>query len=1086
MFQAKFEASATVAAMEEVDCDEVFAFHCLATYQIYSQIVSCNIISDVRTDMLCSDPRQDVRTSGVTTKNQWEAKEEWQPTQDKDKWRAFEPVEVPTSRWWEMRLDNNLWEVPAKLSGPEKDTSGELKPSGSGEEAILPSDSTPAMPSVVSVKETKPAKSMALKLAANVAELAEAAEALIDPARTSSQKQTSSSNRNKTEGKKEYIDPTAKPVDVVNDKEDKFPGETGYLRPFYRKGDNNPFVDEEDSSPYYGRGLTINGDTKWRNGRPYLPVLHKDTAPATSARDIKDVNDIVVKEGGKYDDETNTPAPTELITTSTPSSIPEKLNDNRNLNEEIEKFLEDSSETETGNKNGEGKTKEDPVDVGYESQRQPEKLPTPVAQKASGKELLKSTETSSSVGESKALSSVSNDSTRSKKDEMPQADQPFMDWPDWDSSLFDNLYDDEENDHDGKKKTESHEKVNGKKNIDPVSSSNDEKEKKENEKTLGKYNENSSDSQNVEDHDDVDKDDLEDEDDDEEDEDEDYDEDYDSDDYDDEEEIEDDSDETDDEDEEDDEEDDKNRSADSYDDSYYYDDLDDDDDDDEDGNNDDDDDVDSSQEVNENQNDSNDEDRYDVIEGKDGGITISPIKTFTTFPASRIASRKKRLDWDKVPAKQEQPSLKSHYSTGIIYDAPPVHQGHAEADSKPSTSVDTHIKQGESFISDNRQEKDEAVVSENDSDVDGKPSVMIRSKPAQPKGKKGTTFLQLHTESDASTSPNPRPPGVASEGGSTSSTTASTTATARSTTTTTSTTTTATTTTTTAAAAEESLANLPVSYPLEFCQGDFECRAGRTCQRGMCKCVPLSWCDRSVAIEEGIVAPEEINHEGRVCGTDGKHYRSHCHLHRSACITRTHVRVDRHGTACLRAKEHKSVHIKEKSWLMEQERLLHEDRLKQEKITDSKTKKSQADQAAEEHINTEAGHDKVVIPSSAIVHFPLDTNKDEITSSVKKDGKSLSASSSRSAPPKEKCTWSQMNEFKDSLLYYYCHKFVEPNCPLEVKSASPQQGDLRLSGPLSGQDAGGGARTHDRKIPADFRVDMLATLGPTPVTFDEE
>ena len=70
---------------------------------------------------------------------------------------------------------------------------------------------------------------------------------------------------------------------------------------------------------------------------------------------------------------------------------------------------------------------------------------------------------------------------------------------------------------------------------------------------------------------------------------------------------------------------------------------------------------------------------------------------------------------------------------------------------------------------------------------------------------------------------------------------------------------------------------------------------------------------------------------------------------------------------------------------------------------------------------------------------------EEITSSVKKDGKNLespglaSVNSLRSPNPKEKCTWSQMNEFKDALLFYYCHKFVEPNCPLEVKS-----GDILL------------------------------------------
>ncbi|GFO39020.1 hypothetical protein PoB_006552500 [Plakobranchus ocellatus] len=51
--------------------------------------------------------------------------------------------------------------------------------------------------------------------------------------------------------------------------------------------------------------------------------------------------------------------------------------------------------------------------------------------------------------------------------------------------------------------------------------------------------------------------------------------------------------------------------------------------------------------------------------------------------------------------------------------------------------------------------------------------------------------------------------------------------------------------------------------------------------------------------------------------------------------------------------------------------------------------------------------------------------------------------------------------------------------------ASPQQGDLRLSGPPSGQGAGGGSRTRDRGVPADLRADSLATVPPTPRTTPE-
>ncbi|GFO21793.1 hypothetical protein PoB_004829800 [Plakobranchus ocellatus] len=46
--------------------------------------------------------------------------------------------------------------------------------------------------------------------------------------------------------------------------------------------------------------------------------------------------------------------------------------------------------------------------------------------------------------------------------------------------------------------------------------------------------------------------------------------------------------------------------------------------------------------------------------------------------------------------------------------------------------------------------------------------------------------------------------------------------------------------------------------------------------------------------------------------------------------------------------------------------------------------------------------------------------------------------------------------------------------------SSPQQGDLKLLGPPSGQGASGGARIRDRRAPADLRVDSLNTEPQTP------
>ncbi|GFN98046.1 hypothetical protein PoB_002455200 [Plakobranchus ocellatus] len=50
--------------------------------------------------------------------------------------------------------------------------------------------------------------------------------------------------------------------------------------------------------------------------------------------------------------------------------------------------------------------------------------------------------------------------------------------------------------------------------------------------------------------------------------------------------------------------------------------------------------------------------------------------------------------------------------------------------------------------------------------------------------------------------------------------------------------------------------------------------------------------------------------------------------------------------------------------------------------------------------------------------------------------------------------------------------------------ASPQQCDLRIPGAPLGQAAGGGARTHDRRVPADLRANSLSTVPPKSFSED--
>ncbi|KAK3091696.1 hypothetical protein FSP39_021930 [Pinctada imbricata] len=63
----------------------------------------------------------------------------------------------------------------------------------------------------------------------------------------------------------------------------------------------------------------------------------------------------------------------------------------------------------------------------------------------------------------------------------------------------------------------------------------------------------------------------------------------------------------------------------------------------------------------------------------------------------------------------------------------------------------------------------------------------------------------------------------------------------------------------------------------ETCRGSGWCPPGRMCHEGICVCGDQAFCAK---------------HRKPVCGHDNVLYPSHCELHRTACVTKKHIRID--------------------------------------------------------------------------------------------------------------------------------------------------------------------------------------------------
>ncbi|XP_059139429.1 follistatin-related protein 5-like [Physella acuta] len=813
--------------------------------------------------LLVDSRPQDLSSNPTKTENElW-----WKPTSDKDKWRAFEPIpEVSTTKWWEQKLDDNLWDP--KAADSKEDSSEESE----GEDDsvvtnIVTSTTTQAPVTETSTEKTTSATTRAADFSGGLYRHDEM-NAFVE-----------------TDNRIYYSPDDALDTRIDDSSEETLESKSTEAKPEKVKGTeqgkDGPEVKADEQVQKQEPDLVKDvqeaksEEEKPQGDMPQEEKPKEDNSQVVKPQEVKP-QEVKVQEVK--------PQETKPEEVKLPEDQPQDSAENVAMVKEVGsiKLTEPASTSSTPGLTSTPKA-EPPVTHKLDSiYGKGESIANPSIITTPGK-----VDTASST-------QATPDSTEKKVD--------FVDWPDWNSTVFENYDEDDENDE-----------------------KSAEVEKKEEKKIEVKITDEVIVEEKVKPVD-VNIDDIDDDGDDDDDEEDEY-----------------------------------------YSDvgDEWDDDLDD--------------------KITKN------EENYEVVESQDGAITISPLKN-TVSPVKNTASPIKNtvsllktplapVKKTKVKSKSKENKKKqvtpltmqaddpsnhidnSHYSKGVIYDSSaPAH--------KPS------VKKDLTNPADNKakfMDTEEVKVT--------KPAEVVKKQADVQISKKEVTHYepsQLNTESDVSTSPNPPPPGSSSSWDST--------------------------TTTPGPSMQDSTSTKAVeddgyivSLPIELCKVDFECRAGRICVSGMCKCVPQEAC---------------AGHHRPICGSDGVQYPSHCQLHRTACINRVHIRVDRLGR-CFK----KNIQEKEKMWLAEQEK------------------------------------EKVNIPSKEIYQFPQDIQKaGEVTQDVKKSQppnnqapalkkaqpaviQAPVVNKTESAPaPKVNCTWEEMSAFKEQLLLYYCQKFVEPNCKLEVKT----------------------------------------------------
>ncbi|XP_076455873.1 follistatin-related protein 5-like isoform X2 [Babylonia areolata] len=251
-----------------------------------------------------------------------------------------------------------------------------------------------------------------------------------------------------------------------------------------------------------------------------------------------------------------------------------------------------------------------------------------------------------------------------------------------------------------------------------------------------------------------------------------------------------------------------------------------------------------------------------------------------------------------------------------------------------------------------------------------------------------------------------------------------------------------------------------------FCKLDEECRKGRMCRNGMCVCLPSDGCS---------------GHYKPVCGSDGAQYPSFCELHRTACVKHVHIKVDYTGKCFMKhanemekiQKENYNDHLIPKTSSQSEEDSDDDDNEYEDSDYDEDDynydeeddKKVEEKDEVDEWLKSNTK--KVTLDSKKIYDYTQDLKKASAKTSDQDDGdnmvdpspwdhveeetgqefqtkggkKATAMASSydddddgyQSDGGYKECTKAELAKFKHQLLVFYCKRFQEPDCKLEVK-----------------------------------------------------